>query len=175
MGSLYIQGSLILCGSGFSQCPGDQMNASLVNFMGNHHLPVHVSARPPVVPQSLSSTGVCPEEASQGGCSLRMFRSRYLPCPNPSVPTFNLLPRPDFLPSSHSGSCCPMSLFIHCLLLKVYTPETKRKKKKMSKKLDLALGEKVFKEQSQRSRSREGWGRGAREERYAKAKSCGCQ
>lgn len=45
----------------------------------------------------------------------------------------------------------------------------------MSKKLDLALGEKVFKEQSQRSRSREGGGRGAREERYAKAKSCGCQ
>ena len=27
-----------------------------------------------------------------------------------------------------------MSLFIHCLLLKVYTPETKRKKKKNEQK-----------------------------------------
>lgn len=26
------------------------MNASLVNFTGKRHLPVHISARPPVVP-----------------------------------------------------------------------------------------------------------------------------
>lgn len=38
----------------------------------------------------------------------------------------------------------------------------------MSQKLHLALEKKVFKGQSQRSRSRESWGRGAREEHYAK-------
>ena len=43
----------------------------------------------------------------------------------------------------------------------------------MSQKLDLALGKKVFKEQSQRSRSREGGRRGAREERYAKSQVLG--
>ena len=62
------------------------MNTSLVNF-------VHVSARSPrPVPPTPVLAAVCPEEASQGGCALRMFRSRCLPCTNPSIPTFNLLP-----------------------------------------------------------------------------------
>lgn len=43
----------------------------------------------------------------------------------------------------------------------------------MSQKLHLALEEKVFKGQSQRSRSREGWGRGARQEHYAKSQVLG--
>lgn len=105
------------------------MNTSLVNCVGKHHLPVHVSARPPVVPPT-PVLGCCVPRGSLTGRMCLEDVSIKMPAVHQPLNTHfqSASQASDFLPS-HSGSCCPMSLFIHCLLLKVYTPETKRKKK----------------------------------------------
>ena len=104
------------------------MNTSLVNFMGRHHLPAHISAQPPLVPP-VPVLGWCVSRGSPIG---RMCLDVLIKMPTVHQPMSTHFQSPSqapgFLPASHSGSCCPTFLFIHCfLLLKVYTPETKFK------------------------------------------------
>lgn len=102
------------------------MNTSLVNFKGRRHLRAHISAQPPLVPP-LPVLGLCVPRGSLIGRMCLDVPIKMLVVHQPLSTHFQSASQaPGFLPASHSGSFCPMFLFIHCfLLLKVYTPETK--------------------------------------------------
>lgn len=100
------------------------MNTSLVNFVGSitcpcTSLPGHLWS-----PRPLSLLLCAQRKPHSEDVSIKMSAVH-----QPLNTHFQSASQASgFLPS-HSGSCCPMSLFIHCLLLKVYTPETKRRRK----------------------------------------------